>query len=603
MIVLVLNCGSSSVKWRLLDARTGRTIQRGTVERVGAPGRTHAQALGDVLPALAGARVEAVGHRVVHGGERFREPALVTDEVVQAIEACVPLAPLHNPANLAGIRAARELFPSVPQVAVFDTAFHHTLPRRASTYAIDSEVAARHGIRRYGFHGTSHAFVCRQAAAFLRTALEQLRIVSLHLGNGASACAVELGRSVETSMGLTPLEGLIMGTRSGDIDPGVLITLLRREGWTVDELDRHLNERSGLAGLSGHGNDLRDIEERAAQGDERARLAVSAFAHRVRKYLGGYAAVMGGVDAVVLTGGIGENSAVMRHRILQRFDFLGLVLDDERNADARVSEERRVAEITSETSRVRALVVATDEELAIAQETARLVGEGAAFQTPRGVPVAVSARHVHLDQETLEKLFGQSARLTPRNPLFQPGQFACEETVSLVGPRRRIDGVRILGPVRKQTQVEVSRTDEFFLGVDAPVRGSGDLRGSAPITLEGPKGSVQLKEGLIRALRHIHMSPDDARAFGVEDGDYVAVAITGGPRDLVFGDVLVRVSRDFALEMHIDTDEGNAADLPAGAEGCYVPLTGRSGTLTARRPTRRLRILAEDLLREHAGPR
>ncbi|MEZ0227110.1 MAG: phosphate propanoyltransferase, partial [Planctomycetota bacterium] len=253
--------------------------------------------------------------------------------------------------------------------------------------------------------------------------------------------------------------------------------------------------------------------------------------------------------------------------------------------------------------------VATDEELAIAEDTKRVIEQDRAKKLPQisGIPVAVSARHVHLDQETLEKLFGPGARLTARKPLSQPGQFASEEVVTLVGPRRRIEGVRILGPVRKKTQVEISRTDEFFLGVDAPVRGSGDLKGSAPITLEGPKGSVQLAEGLIRALRHVHASPDEATALGVSDGDYVAVAITGGPRDLVFGDVLVRVHPEFSLEMHLDTDEGNAADvasaLAQGHDGCMIPLTGQSGKLVAHKPTRRLKLSAEDLLAEHAGPK
>lgn len=607
MDVLVLNCGSSSLKWQLVNASTRRMLRQGKVERLGPGGRSHSEAVSEVLSALGGARVDAVGHRVVHGADRFREPVLVTDEVVAAIEACIPLAPLHNPANLAGIRAARELFPKVPQVALFDTAFHNTLPRRASTYAIDPELSSKHRLRRYGFHGTSHAFVCHEAAAFLKTPLERLRIVSLHLGNGASACAVELGRSVETSMGLTPLEGLVMGTRSGDVDPGVLVALLRHEGWSAEELDDFLNKKSGLAALSGCGNDLRDIEERAATGDERARLALSVFSHRARKYVGAYAAVMGGLDAVILTGGIGENGVAMRRRILQGLEFLGLVLDDERNADARVSAERRVAEITSETTRVRALVIATDEELAIAEETKRLLERARLAPAPHGIPVAVSARHVHLDQETLEKLFGPGAQLTPKKPLSQPGQYASLETVTLVGPRRRIEGVRILGPVRKKTQVEISRTDEFFLGVDAPVRGSGDLKGSAPITLEGPKGSVQLSEGLIRALRHVHASPDEARSLGVSDGDYVAVAITGGPRDLVFGDVLVRVHPEFRLEMHLDTDEGNAADvataLATGHDGCMIPLVGQAGKLVEYRPTRRLKLSAEELLGEHAGPR
>ncbi|MCO5168282.1 MAG: acetate/propionate family kinase [Planctomycetes bacterium] len=600
MQVLVLNCGSSSLKWKLIDTGARQAVARGQVERLARADGAHAAAIDEALAALGGAKVDAVGHRVVHGGERFHDPALIDDAVVAAIEACAPLAPLHNPANLAGIRAARAALPGVPQVAVFDTAFHHTLPRRAATYALDPAVAARHGIRRYGFHGTSHAFVARETAAFLGQPLERLRLVTLHLGNGASACAIEHGHSVETSMGFTPLEGLVMGTRPGDLDAGVVLALLREYGQTVDDVDRLLNQASGLAGLSGVGNDLREVEERAAQGDDRARLAIAVFAHRVRKYVGAYAAVMGGLDAVVLTAGIGENAVAMRRRILQRLEFLGLSLDEDRNADARVSDERRVADVGDPTSRVRVLVVRTDEELMIAEEAAKVVAGRTAVRQPGPIPIAVSARHVHLNQEALETLFGPGATLTPRNDLSQPGQFACHETVNLIGPRRRIDGVRILGPLRSKCQVEISRTDEFHLGVDAPVRHSGHVEGSAPITLEGPKGTLTLQEGLICAWRHIHMHPDDARAFGVQDGDEVQVEVSGGPgRDLIFGDVVIRVSPKFRLEMHIDTDEANAAELSQHATGQLLAPEGEElqGTvatarLLSRRPTMRRPALA-----------
>ncbi len=585
MQVLVLNCGSSSLKWKLIDTATRRATASGKVERLGGE-RTLEQAVAEALAALGDRKVDAVGHRVVHGGDRFHDPALVDDSVLQAIEACVPLAPLHNPVNLAGIRAARARLGDVPQVAVFDTAFHHTLPRRASTYAIDPALASKHALRRYGFHGTSHAFVAREAARFLEAPLERLRIVSLHLGNGASACAIEHGHSVDTSMGHTPLEGLVMGTRSGDLDPGALLALARAEG--LEQVERLLNHESGLKGLSGVGNDLRDIEERAAAGDDRCRLAISVFAHRVRKYIGAYAAAMGGVDLVLLTGGIGENAVAMRRRILQRLDFLGLHLDDDRNADAKVSGERRVAEVSAEGSLVRALVVATDEELMIAEETEKVAAGRQAVRGQRPIPIAVSARHIHLTREAMDVLFGPGSELTPLKELSQPGQFACHETLDIVGPRRRIDGVRVLGPLRPACQVEVSRTDEFHLGVDAPVRHSGHVAGSAPITLEGPKGTLQLKEGLICAWRHIHMAPEDAAAYGVQDGDEVQVAIGGGERDLIFGDVIIRVSPKFRLEMHLDTDEANAAELPSKSEGALVAVGAQAVLLARRRPTRRL---------------
>ncbi len=567
MYVLVLNAGSSSLKYQLVDPATGARALVGTLEELGSA-KTHEAALREVLASLGDAKVDAVGHRVVHGGERFVDALRVDDEVEAAIEAQVPLAPLHNPANLAGIRAARALLPDVPHVAVFDTAFHVRMPRRARTYALDPALAEAHGLRRFGFHGTSHRFVAELAARHLGRPLAELRLVSLHLGNGASACAIEHGHSVETSMGLTPLEGLVMGTRSGDLDPGIVLKLARELG--VDGAEALLNKKSGLAGLSGISNDLRHIQARASEGDDRARLAINVFAHRARKYVGAYAAVMGGLDAVVLTGGIGENSASMRQRILQRLDFLGLTLDEDENLDAKVDDDAPVADISASTARVRTLVVATNEELQIARDVAAVVNERKLVKVDKPIPIAISARHVHLDRAGMDALFGPGSELTPFKPLSQPGQFAAEQRVTLVGPRGRIERVRVLGPLRKGSQVEVSRTDEFLLGIDAPVRQSGHTTGSAPITLEGPAGTLQLPEGLICAWRHIHMHPDDAEAYGVSDGDEVEVAITGGVRDLVFGDVIVRVSSKFALEMHIDTDEANAAELSPGATGALV---------------------------------
>jgi acetate kinase len=583
MQILVLNAGSSSLKYQLVDPTSGARTRAGQVEGLG-PERSHEDALRVVLGELGATHVDAVGHRVVHGGEQFVDAVRIDDAVYAAIEACVPLAPLHNPANLAGIRAARALLPNAPQVAVFDTAFHVRMPRRSRTYAIDQELAANKGLRRFGFHGTSHRFVSALAAAHVGKPLTELRVVSLHLGNGASACAIEHGHSVDTSMGLTPLEGLVMGTRAGDIDPGIVLALARELG--VDEAEKLLNTRSGLAGLSGISNDLRAIQSAAAEGHDGARLAIAVFAHRVRKYVGAYAAVMGGLDLVVLTGGIGENSAEMRRRILQRLDFLGLCIDDDLNVDARVDDDRPIAEISADHARVRTLVVATNEELQIARDVAAVVGEGKSVRQPGPIPIAVSARHVHLDRAAMDVLFGPGSELTPIKPLSQPGQYACAESVTIVGPRGRLERVRVLGPLRKGCQVEISRTDEFLLGVDAPIRQSGQTKGSAPITLEGPRGTLRLEEGLICAWRHIHMHPSDAEAYGVRDGDEVEVAVTGGPRDLVFGDVIVRVSEQFALEMHIDTDEANAAELSSGAAGALVTepyTTPERGTASLRR--------------------
>lgn len=374
-------------------------------------------------------------------------------------------------------------------------------------------------------------------------------------------------------MGMTPLEGLVMGTRSGDLDPGLVLQLLR-EGRDVDAVDTLLNRKSGLAGVSGTSGDMRDIEERAADGDERCRLALKLFAHRLRKYIGAYAATMGGVDAIVFTAGIGENSAGIRHRVAQRLDFLGARIDEDRNRDAKVDAQSPVFDVSDPTSRVKLLVVATDEARAIAEHTAAVAQKEDTLAEAKTIPIAVSARHIHLTQEAVEALFGEGHQLTPRNDLSQPGQFACEETLTVVGPKRSLEKVRVLGPTRPKNQVEVSRTDEFWLGVDAPVRRSGHVANSPGITLQGPAGTLTLTEGLICAARHIHMTPQDAQDFGVENGDIVEVRINSEDRDLVFGDVLIRVSPKYALEMHVDTDEANAAELSRHDEGMLVATKG-----------------------------
>jgi acetate kinase len=375
--VLVLNSGSSSVKYQIVDMADGSRPAAGQVERIGEEGGAadHVTALkqvGDDLAAqgfgLDSPELAAVGHRVVHGGTRFTEPTLVTDEVLTAIEALVPLAPLHNPANLTGIRAVRELRPDLPQVAVFDTAFHATLPEAAYRYAIDRDTADAHHIRRYGFHGTSHAFVSRATARLLGKDPSEVNVIVLHLGNGASASAVRGGVCVDTSMGLTPLEGLVMGTRSGDIDPAVLLHLQRSAGMTPDEVDALLNRKSGLLGLCGD-NDMREIGRRMAEGDEAAQLAFDIYVHRLRKYVGAYTAVLGRVDAVTFTAGVGENSAAVREAALRGMGLLGIEVDAVRNA-VRGSAARL---ISAKGSRVAVAVVPTDEELQIAQEAYSLV--------------------------------------------------------------------------------------------------------------------------------------------------------------------------------------------------------------------------------------
>jgi acetate kinase len=575
---------ASSLKAEVVEHDTGKHLAGVRIQRIGDVVADHQTALSEALPGLLAklgdATVGAVGHRVVHGGQRYVRPTPISAEVLAGLDALIPLAPLHNPANIAGIRAALEILPDLPHIAVFDTAFHATLPPRARTYALPIDLAEKHQIRRYGFHGTSHAYVAERAADFLGSKLINLRVITCHLGNGCSVAAIENGRSVETSMGMTPLEGLVMGTRSGDVDVGAILHLARCEGWSLDQLDKALNKTAGLAGLSGCGNDFRDISERASAGDERCRLAIQVFCHRLRKYIGAYAAVMGGVDAIVFTGGIGENSALVRHRVAQRLDFLGASIDEDKNRDGRPTTDTPVVDLSRSFSRVRLLSVATDEQHAIAREAAGHVLSSKTIEEKRPIPVAVSARHIHLNQEAVEALFGEGHQLTPRNPLSQPGQYACEELLTVVGPKRSIERVRVLGPTRSACQVEVSRTDEFFLGVDAPVRQSGHVDHTPGVTLVGPAGEFQLSKGLICAWRHIHMRPQDAEYYGVTHGDIVEVAIDSDNRNLIFGDVMVRVKDSYALEMHIDTDEANAAELQSGHGGMLV---GTRATATLRR--------------------
>ncbi|MEO6532292.1 MAG: acetate/propionate family kinase [Pseudolysinimonas sp.] len=368
--VFVLNTGSSSIKYRVVDAVTGRAGEAGIIERIGEPGSDapdHAAALELIRRALGGLVPDAVGHRIVHGGTLYTAPTLIDDAVESGIESLSPLAPLHNPPGLLGIRAARAAWPEVPQVAVFDTAFHGNLPAEASQYAIDAALATKHGIRRYGFHGTSFASVSTGAAAHLGRPLAELRMIVLHLGNGASAAAIAGGRSIDTSMGLTPLEGLVMGTRSGDIDPAVLPYLHRVAGMGFDELDELLNRRSGLLGLGGS-SDMRETTAAAEKGSEAAALALAVYVHRLRHYIGAYAAQLGGLDALVFTGGVGENSAIVRALAVERLGFLGIALDEKLNA--RGSGPRT---LSPPHSAVAVLVIPTDEEAEIARQTAELL--------------------------------------------------------------------------------------------------------------------------------------------------------------------------------------------------------------------------------------
>jgi acetate kinase len=369
-LVFVINCGSSSLKYKLVDAASGAARASGSVERIGesadAPA-DHEQALRTALAAVGPAGLVAVAHRVVHGGQRFSEPVVVDDGVLAAIRELAVLAPLHNPVNAVGIAAARRVLPGVPHVAVFDTAFHHTLPPHAYTYAVPREWARDHGVRRYGFHGTSYAFVSRAAARFLGRPLAETNLIVLHLGNGASAAAIAGGRSVDTSMGFTPLEGLVMGSRSGDVDPA-LVPHLWRLGLDLSEIEDALNRRSGMLALVGAG-DLREVHRRAAAGDAAAALALDVYCHRIRKYVGAYFAVLGRVDAIVFTAGVGENDPTVRACSLDGLERLGIAVDPDRN----LATSREPRAVSPDGATVAVLVVPTDEELELATQADALV--------------------------------------------------------------------------------------------------------------------------------------------------------------------------------------------------------------------------------------
>ena len=397
MNILVINAGSSSLKYQLLNPDTGDLLAKGLCERIGIDGKftykpqvegkekldavdvampTHAEAIQAVLDALVDAKngvigsmqeIDAVGHRVVHGGEAFNQSVVITDEVLKAIEDCIPLAPLHNPANLTGIRACQKVMPGVPMVAVFDTAFHQTMPAKAYMYALPYAYYETDKVRRYGFHGTSHKYVSGRAAAMLGKKPEELKLVSCHLGNGSSIAAVDCGKSVDTSMGFTPLAGLPMGTRSGDLDAGILQYLMNKYGMGIDEMLNVLNKKSGVEGLSGVSSDFRDLENAAAEGNQRALLAEEKFAYEVKKYVGAYAAAMGGVDAIIFTAGVGENDKGIRAMVCQGLEYMGVKLDAEAN-----NVRGKECVISTADSKVKILLIPTNEELMIAKDTAAL---------------------------------------------------------------------------------------------------------------------------------------------------------------------------------------------------------------------------------------
>ena len=392
MIIFVVNCGSSSIKYQLLNMNGEQVLAKGLIERIGMEGSVlkhtptgkytvdisaeipdHSVGIQMALDALTNEEygvidsmdeIDAVGHRVVHGGERFTDSVLISDDVLNGIEACAEIAPLHNPPNLYGIKACMRLMYNTPQVAVFDTAFHQTMPKVAYLYGLPYEMYVKYGLRRYGFHGTSHKYVAQQAAEMMGEHMSDLRFITCHLGNGASIAAIKYGKSIDTSMGYTPLEGLVMGTRSGEIDPAIIPFLMEKENMNAQQIDDYLNRRSGILGISGLSSDFRDLESAANRGDERSQLAIDIFAYKVKKYIGGYVAAMGGVDAIIFTAGLGENSPFMRDKICNGLEYLGTRIDPELN-----KLRGKQMEISIKRARVKIFVIPTNEELVIARDT------------------------------------------------------------------------------------------------------------------------------------------------------------------------------------------------------------------------------------------
>jgi acetate kinase len=593
--ILVINCGSSSLKYSYFDSENESNQVNGQVERIGLPNTllVHQGKSGKITRDLSGggfkeafeaflkeltssengvindpSEITVVGHRVVHGGERFNEAVVINDEILKELEALSPLAPLHNPVNIAGIKAGQQVFPAVPHVAVFDTSFHSTLPSYAFLYGLPYKFYEEQKVRRYGFHGSSHAYISLKTAEYLKHRVNELKIVSCHLGNGASLCAIEHGRSIDTTMGFTPGEGLIMGTRCGDLDAGVVSYLERELGISGTEIDNILNKESGLLGLSGISSDMREVEKAAENSEVRALVALKAFTYRIRKYIGSYVAAMGGVDVLVFTGGIGQGSAGVRSLAVQGLESMGIHLDEQRNREARGFSECCL--ISTDDSPVTVLIVPTDEERMIARDSLRSINRSYLkdiVKTQQNEPISleVIAHRVYLSEQHVEALFGAGYRLTKKSELSQPGRFICNEQLTVIGPKGEIVKVPIHGPTVSETQVDITMTEQFVLGIHPPSRERGDIKGTPGCTLEGPAGKLTLDKGVISLLRHIHMTPLDALRYGVKDRSVVNVRVVGD-QVVSFGDVLIRVNPDYRLAMFIDIDEANEAKLKTDSQ-------------------------------------
>jgi acetate kinase len=605
MQLLLFNARALALRYDLIDTVDPTRRLRGEIREIGLPkGRHQLQGRGfdrheeahvpdhraaldraltwltdPTLGALDISALAAVGHQVLYGSAAYGS-AVVIDEAVRAELDTLKFDFGEETARLRALDLARERLRGVPHVAVFDTAFFQNLPEAAQLYALPYRYFKEYGLRRYGFFGLSHKYAAFQAAAFLDRPVEKLKLLTVHLGNGTSLAAIDHGRPVDTSMGLTPLEGPPMAVRSGDVDPGLLLHLMQTERLDPAAAARLLGRESGLAGLSGIAGDIQKVLAAAEAGHEGALRAVTVYCHRVRKSIGGLLATLGGAEVLVFTGGVGAHEAAIRASICQGLARLGVVLQPELNRQG-LPPDQEVTTIEHEASHLRVLLVRPDEARMIARETVRALGREDIDRRLRSgkhrpIPIGVSAHHVHLTQEHVEILFGQGHRLTPLTPLYQTEEFACQEAVDLIGPRGNVGRVRIIGPVRAASQVEISRTDEFKLGIDAPIRDSGDLDGTPGVTLAGPVGQLNLRQGVICARRHIHLNPGEAAELGLQDRDVVRVKVEG-PRSLVFGDVLVRVKDRYKLEMHLDTDEANAAEITEGLVATLEGIQSRLG--------------------------
>lgn len=591
--VLVVECSATTLRYGYYDTECEFHNRAGSIEGLGNPSAEHVQSTlrgktstavpgtpAGALEALLGsltkpdgplAGVEAlsvIAHRLIFGGEGRDRPALIDDALTAELRRA-PAAPPELQANLEALDACRRLAPSVPQVAVYDTGFFQSMPPTAFLYALPYELYREGGVRRYGSHGLTHHQAALLAADCLETPLEELRLVSCRLDDTTSVCAIGQGRAVEGSSGLSVAGELPGPTSVGALGPGAVFRIVRQKGLSLEAAERLLTGESGLAALSGTSGDLRDLVVASEEGNERAALALDVWAHAVRKCIGAYVAALGGLDALLFTGRYGETEARLRAKVCEGLEGLGPELDARLN-QAPEASTNGASDIAAARSSARILLLSTDEPRMAASEALSVIGRealAAVFRRRRQpIPIGISAHHIHLTQPHVEALFGAGHQLTFRAPLTQPGQYACEETVTLVGPKGKVQRVRVLGPIRPETQVEISRTEEFQLGIDAPIRASGDLAGTPGLQVDGPAGAVDLGRGVICAARHVHMSPEDALRFRVRDKDRIIVRVEG-KRGISFRDVLVRVHPDFRLDMHVDTDEGNAAELDQNAVG------------------------------------